>query len=598
MEADKVYIIGGSDARLTNKIKEYSNVIFLDKVQNKFKNQFSLIKEFQENQSDLRVKWLSFQEQVFKKAQTYLDKDEDFSYLLSNNFFEASPNKTNLMYKFFKLNLIFDYVRRENINKVYLYNVPKDIEFFFYTNANRLNLSIVTLKFYKEKQNIIKSFKNWVKKYFISSLFYHLVIEYKKKKKKISPQKSKSKKVVFSYFYPGGQSFEDSFSSKYFEGASNLINAKYNWLFLYVGDFSKLGEQNELIRNNLTSFGFLDAYFKISDFQKIIINFFKIKKKLKLIKINDLFTFEGIDYLNLIKSKWLTSMSVSLLDLLIFEKKTLNFFKKNSQINEALYLMEFQPWELIFNKIAKKYNIKTKGVIHSIVRPNVMNYYHSKKIHNYLNMPSYVGVNSDFSKSLMIKNGFTSEQVLKIEAQRFNYLLKNQNKNNTTKSILRKRKSILIITSIIPAETREMLEFFALSNIEFEKVYIKEHHLFKVGPIIKSSIKNFPNFEIFNGTVSDAFELSDIVYTANGSSVLLESVVNKKETVSLISLSSLPIPAISKASNLHFAHDVNSLSKILNRLLTKPIDLVATNENIDCLYLNYELPLWQDFLDK
>jgi len=342
----------------------------------------------------------------------------------------------------------------------------------------------------------------------------------------------------------------------------------------------------------------LDAYFKISDFQKIIINFFKIKKKLKLIKINDLFTFEGIDYLNLIKSKWLTSMSVSLLDLLIFEKKTLNFFKKNSQINEALYLMEFQPWELIFNKIAKKYNIKTKGVIHSIVRPNVMNYYHSKKIHNYLNMPSYVGVNSDFSKSLMIKNGFTSEQVLKIEAQRFNYLLKNQNKNNTTKSILRKRKSILIITSIIPAETREMLEFFALSNIEFEKVYIKEHHLFKVGPIIKSSIKNFPNFEIFNGTVSDAFELSDIVYTANGSSVLLESVVNKKETVSLISLSSLPIPAISKASNLHFAHDVNSLSKILNRLLTKPIDLVATNENIDCLYLNYELPLWQDFLDK
>ena len=184
MEADKVYIIGGSDARLTNKIKEYSNVIFLDKVQNKFKNQFSLIKEFQENQSDLRVKWLSFQEQVFKKAQTYLDKDEDFSYLLSNNFFEASPNKTNLMYKFFKLNLIFDYVRRENINKVYLYNVPKDIEFFFYTNANRLNLSIVTLKFYKEKQNIIKSFKNWVKKYFISSLFYHLVIEYKKKKTK------------------------------------------------------------------------------------------------------------------------------------------------------------------------------------------------------------------------------------------------------------------------------------------------------------------------------------------------------------------------------------------------------------------------------
>ena len=73
-----------------------------------------------------------------------------------------------------------------------------------------------------------------------------------------------------------------------------------------------------------------------------------------------------------------------------------------------------------------------------MVRPNVMNYYHSKTIHDYLNMPSYVGVNSDFSKSLMIKNGFTSDQVLKIEAQRFNYLLKNQNKINFTKSRLRK----------------------------------------------------------------------------------------------------------------------------------------------------------------
>jgi surface carbohydrate biosynthesis protein (TIGR04326 family) len=596
MEADKLYIIGGSDVEFTNKIKEFSNVIFLDKDQDKFKNKLSLIKEFQEKQSDLRVKWLNFQEQVFKKVQTYLDKDEDFSYLLANIFFEASPNKTNLMYKFFKLNIIFDYIKKENIKNIYLYNVPRDIELFFNKNADKLNLSVITLKIYKKKQTVKKSFKNLAKKYFIGSLLYHLATEFKKKKQKILPQKSKSNKVVFSYFYPGGQSFEGSFSSKYFEGTSNLINAKYNWLFLYVGNFSKLGKQNELIRNNLTSFGFLDSYFKISDFQKIIINFFKIRKKLKSIKTNDLFIFEGTDYLSLTKSKWVTSMSVSLLDLLIFEKKTLNFFKENSQIDEALYLMEFQPWEQIFNKIAKKYNIKTKGVIHSVVRPNVMNYYHSKTIHKYLNMPSYVGVNSDFCKSLMIKNGFTSEQVLKIEAQRFNYLLKNQNKTNFTKSIL--RKTILIITSIIPSETKEMLEFFVSTNVKFEKVYIKEHHLFKVGPIIKSSIKNFPSFEIFNGTVSDAFELTDIVYTANGSSVLLESVVNKKETVSLISLSSLPIPAIDEASNLHFVHDVNSLSKILKRLTTKPIDLVATNESRDYLYLNNELPLWQDFLKK
>ena len=143
-----------------------------------------------------------------------------------------------------------------------------------------------------------------------------------------------------------------------------------------------------------------------------------------------------------------------------------------------------------------------------------------------------------------------------------------------------------------------MLEFFASANVKFEKIYIKEHHLFKVETFIKSNIKNFPSFEIFNGTISDAFELSDIVYTANGSSVLLESVVNKKETISLISLSSLPIPAIDSAPNLYFVHDINSLSNILRKLISKPIDASKNNEIGNYLYLNHKLPLWQDFMKK
>ena len=66
--------------------------------------------------------------------------------------------------------------------------------------------------------------------------------------------------------------------------------------------------------------------------------------------------------------------------------------------------------------------------------------------------------------------------------------------------------------------------------------------------------------------MSEAFNCSDIVFTANGSSVLLESVISKKQTISVISLSSLPIPAIDKASNLYFVSDVKSLSKILKSL--------------------------------
>ena len=142
MESDNFYIIGGDNEKVSTEINENSKVVFIDKEQEKFRNKYSLIKDFQHKQSVLREKWLSFQEEVFKKIQTFLNKDDDFSYLLSSIFFEASPNKTNSIYKFFKLKLIIDYIKKENIKNVFLYNVSDDITNFFYSNTNKLNISV------------------------------------------------------------------------------------------------------------------------------------------------------------------------------------------------------------------------------------------------------------------------------------------------------------------------------------------------------------------------------------------------------------------------------------------------------------------------
>ena len=54
---------------------------------------------------------------------------------------------------------------------------------------------------------------------------------------------------------------------------SYLLNNDYNWLFQYVGDTSKLSHESELIKTNLNSSGFLDAYFSMKDFPKIISKF-------------------------------------------------------------------------------------------------------------------------------------------------------------------------------------------------------------------------------------------------------------------------------------------------------------------------------------
>ena len=589
MKNNDLYIVGGNCSKLLDDINKEANIIFLDKVHQNFTNHYPLIKIFNKKQDFLRNKWLELQGQVFKKIEPLINKDKDFDYILSNLFFEASPYKSSSIFIFFKIQLIIDYLKKKKIKKIFLLNIEIEIEIFFKNNSKNLSIEVQKISNQKKKLSI----KKLIKSYNLINIIQSLISELKIKNKKIYPHKNESKKVIFSYF--PGYTFEKKFMSKYLSEVSSLIKDDYAWLFFYVGNKKMMNQQNEMIRNGLNSFGFLESYFSLIDLKKILLKFLKIKKKLNSIDYKNLFIFEGINYLDIFKSEWIHSINFGLLKIIIFEKKFSNFLSINSKIKEIIYLMEYQDWELMLNKVAQKHCVKTKGIIHIVVRPNLMNYYHSKLIHQYLYKPSFVGVNSDFSKSLLLKNGFNEEQILKIEAQRFNYLADVQ-KNAAQK--IQPKNSILIITSINFKETKELLEVFAISNIKFEKVYIKEHPHLKVSPIIKNLNTNFPTYELVKGSVIDAFSYSEIIYIANGSSVLLESVLCKKITVSLISLSTLPMPAIDKASNLHFVYDSHSLSDKLNKFKTKSDEYQFSDDKFDYLYLDKKLNLWKDFIKK
>ena len=106
MKIDNLYIIGGDQSKLSVEIAKNSQVVFFDKLQTGFNHQFSLIKKFKDQQHSLSEKWLNFQEMVFKKLIPLINKDEEYRYLLSNLFFEASNYKTNTVYQFYKLHII------------------------------------------------------------------------------------------------------------------------------------------------------------------------------------------------------------------------------------------------------------------------------------------------------------------------------------------------------------------------------------------------------------------------------------------------------------------------------------------------------------
>ena len=81
---------------------------------------------------------------------------------------------------------------------------------------------------------------------------------------------------------------------------SSLIKDDYAWLFFFVGNKKMMNQQNEMIRNGLNSFGFLESYFSLIDLKRILRKFLKIKKKLNSIDYKNLFIFEGINYLDIL----------------------------------------------------------------------------------------------------------------------------------------------------------------------------------------------------------------------------------------------------------------------------------------------------------
>ena len=164
MNNSSIYIIGGNDLKFPIEISSDSRVVFLDKEDKSYANRVSLIAKLQENQTFLREKWLDFQTKVFLNLKPYIDKDEDYRYLLCNIFFEASPNKTNVVYLFFKLYLIIDQIKKEKIQNVYLVNVNKIISDFF--NSNKQNFSFQIKKTYiRESETFsLNILKNILKK--------------------------------------------------------------------------------------------------------------------------------------------------------------------------------------------------------------------------------------------------------------------------------------------------------------------------------------------------------------------------------------------------------------------------------------------------
>jgi surface carbohydrate biosynthesis protein (TIGR04326 family) len=247
--------------------------------------------------------------------------------------------------------------------------------------------------------------------------------------------------------------------------------------------------------------------------------------------------------------------------------------------------MEYQPWEQMLNKILDDKTL-TIGITHSAMRINLLNYIYHNEVHKYLYNPLKVLVNSKSFKQTMLNNGFDKKDIIPIEAQRFDYLNDVKISNNLN-------NNLLITTSIDYEETKELLEVFANAYVDksFDKIFIKPHPDLDITSII-NSISKFPKYVLLEGTIQEAFDLCNVVFTVNSSSVLLESLLYHKKTITFYSLKTLPMPAIKKHPLLCIAISDKELRDIFKSMMLPQM----TNIEFKPFYLNKNMKLWKEFL--
>ena len=564
-------------------IDKNEKVVFLNKKNDNYINQLDIIEDFTNNQELLKNKLLDFNSLVMAKVNPFINKDEDFRYILTFLFFEKSPYKTDYIYLFYKLNIIIDYIEKNDISSLKIYSTNKNIVQFFhkYSQSHKID-------FYNNGEIISKlNVKNIVMtNKFLSSL-YIIKREIKKISKSLAKNTQVKNKLAISY-YPNYFISGETFISKYFSEVSKLLHKEHDWLFIYADDINKIKSEEELLKKiKFKNFNFLDAYLGYKDIYPVIKKFFMIHSKIKQLDLASLFIYNGVNYYDILIDDWSKSLSYSLLDTMVFECKFSNFFNKN-KYEEIVYLMEYQPWEFVMNKVLDD-DVLSKGIVHSTLRANLLNYFYPENIHNELYTPKLIGTNSDYSLDVFLQNGYKKENIYKIEAQRFMYLADNNEQ-------VIENNNILITTSIDYDETKELLEVFASAYHDkiFDNIYIKAHPDLPIKQII-DEIGDFPIYKELKGNMSDAFNKVKYVYTANSSSVLLESVWNKKITITLFSLKTLPMPAVNENPFLFIVTSKKVLKDFFDNINNLKINSLEEENNLLFLENNYKM--WESFLN-
>ena len=261
----------------------------------------------------------------------------------------------------------------------------------------------------------------------------------------------------------------------------------------------------------------------------------------------------------------------------------------------GVYLCENNSWEAAFNFSFRKYHkmAESIGFCHSTIRFWDLRYFHDPRSYEKMGnkntvIPDIYAVNGPLAKEIMMDGNCPGEKLAEVEAIRFMYLQNiERRKIKTTKSNC-PFKTLLVLGDYNKDNTSFLISI--LANID-PKLRANFRLLIKSHPACPIEINTFSEFqaEVTPLTISEAFELSDLVLTANNTSSAMEAYSLGMTVISTLDLNNLNMSPLRGLKNAVFVSDSQMLNSLLERLSIEQLN----NESYDFFNLDPKFSLWK-----
>jgi surface carbohydrate biosynthesis protein (TIGR04326 family) len=446
----------------------------------------------------------------------------------------------------------------------------------------------------------------------IASFSFNIVRRWPLKGVGLKEWKSTTGEITFiSYFFNlvPESAEKGHYKSRYWAHLPDLLiqeNISTNWLHKYVKDsvlpsakkaaelirkFNKSGECKQTHATLDSFLGWKVIWNTLLDWGRL----FKVGRKIRGLYANkndDFGYFRPYIMLDLNESLYGRTALGNLLNFNLF-KEALRLLP---QQKKGIYLQENQGWESSLIQVweaAGHGNLI--GVPHSTVRFWDLRYYFDSRSYYGKNSkqfprPKKIAVNGQLMHNNYIDGGYNKSELVDVEALRYLYLNKDDNKNDNSHN--NDSTMVLVLGDYLAENTHYQMRILETAYSSFSTnitLLVKPH---PNCPIIPSKYPRL-KMEVTMDFISSLLPKCNIAYTSNATSAAIDAYCANVPVISVLNPQTLNMSLLMGFEGVEFASNADELVNAINNISANKFSKIEP-ENI--FWVDQKLSMWKRLL--